>query len=344
MIQLVSDNFTRANENPLSDGGNWSIGPSAHAMQVLSDVATDTVGGFAGNQAIWTGSVVQIGGSWPADQYAEITIGSLLNSAFYDVYVRNSTTVKTGYDFELNVSGGHQILYVVVNGSQVTQYSFTSAILPGDIWRLSVTGSTLTVSRNGSVLLTQTDTNIPSGGVPGFGVEENTAGSGTATVSLFAAGANQAATPTFSPVAGSYSGPLVVTVSSSTPGGTIFYTTDGSTPTHSSSSVANGGTITLNASATIKAFVSVSDFADSTASSASYIVTAPSHYSVPDCRDYGNFPNDAVNVNGTLTYTTPSVDSRKAGPPVDSRAAGAPVACGTYPQNSRTPGTYGPGE
>ena len=67
-------------------------------------------------------------------------------------------------------------------------------------------------------------------------------------------------------------------------------------------------------------------------------------YSVPDCRNYGNFPNHSVTVNGTVTYTVPSVDSRKAGAPVDSRTAGAPVACGTYPQNSRTPGTYGPGE
>jgi hypothetical protein len=67
-------------------------------------------------------------------------------------------------------------------------------------------------------------------------------------------------------------------------------------------------------------------------------------YSVPDDRNYGNFPNDAVDVNGTETYTVPSVDSRAAGAPVDSRAAGAPVASAAYPQNSRTPGLYGPGE
>jgi hypothetical protein len=66
-------------------------------------------------------------------------------------------------------------------------------------------------------------------------------------------------------------------------------------------------------------------------------------YSVPDCRLYGNFPNHSVNVNGTLTYTVPSVDSRKAGAPVDSRTT-TPTASGTYPQNSRTPGIFGPGE
>ena len=66
-------------------------------------------------------------------------------------------------------------------------------------------------------------------------------------------------------------------------------------------------------------------------------------YSVPDCRNYSIFPNTSVNVNGTLTYTVPSVDSRKAGAPVDSRIT-KPTASGTYPQNSRTPGTFGPGE
>jgi hypothetical protein len=65
-------------------------------------------------------------------------------------------------------------------------------------------------------------------------------------------------------------------------------------------------------------------------------------YSVPDCRNYATFPNNSVSVNGTLTYTVNAQPSHSA--PVDSRAAGAPVASGTYPQNSRTPGTFGPGE
>lgn len=67
-------------------------------------------------------------------------------------------------------------------------------------------------------------------------------------------------------------------------------------------------------------------------------------YSVPDCRNYATFPNNSIEVNATKTYTVPSVDSRVAGAPVDSRAAGAPVPSGTYPQNSRAPGLYGPNE
>lgn len=68
----------------------------------------------------------------------------------------------------------------------------------------------------------------------------------------------------------------------------------------------------------------------------------PNPYSVPDCRNYGNFPNSAENINATKMYTI-QTESRAAGEPADCRVS-KPVPCGTYPQNSRTPGTYGPGE
>ena len=39
------------------------------------------------------------------------------------------------------------------------------------------------------------------------------------------------ATPAISPAAGSYGSPLTVTISDTTPGATIYYTTNGTTPT-----------------------------------------------------------------------------------------------------------------
>jgi hypothetical protein len=66
-------------------------------------------------------------------------------------------------------------------------------------------------------------------------------------------------------------------------------------------------------------------------------------YSVKDCRNYSKFPNASRDVNGATTYDV-QTSSNSVEPSKDSRTAGKPVPCNTYPQNSRTPGTFGPGE
>jgi hypothetical protein len=62
-------------------------------------------------------------------------------------------------------------------------------------------------------------------------------------------------------------------------------------------------------------------------------------WSQPDCRQavagFGPGPNAFRAENGTDIYDV-QVSDNPAVPGADSRAAGAPVACGTYPQNSRT--------
>ena len=73
-------------------------------------------------------------------------------------------------------------------------------------------------------------------------------------------------------------------------------------------------------------------------------VAPPSYYSQPDCRNYAAFPNSSRNLYNTLIYDV-QTSSNSAVPGVDSRAAGAPVdSRANKPTNSRTPGTYGPGE
>ncbi len=79
-----------------------------------------------------------------------------------------------------------------------------------------------------------------------------------------------AATPVFSPVAGTYSSTQSVTITDSTPGATIHYTTNGSNPTTSSTRYT--GAITVSATETIKAIATASGYSQSSVATAAYTI------------------------------------------------------------------------
>jgi hypothetical protein len=80
------------------------------------------------------------------------------------------------------------------------------------------------------------------------------------------------ATPTFSPGGGTYTSSMTVTISDSTSGATIYYTTDGSTPT--TSSAVYSGPISINRTATVKAMAAASGMANSNIASDTYTLQA----------------------------------------------------------------------
>jgi glucosylceramidase len=85
-----------------------------------------------------------------------------------------------------------------------------------------------------------------------------------------------AATPAFFPVPGSYSQTTAgqtVTLTDGTSGATIYCTTDGSTPTTSSTQYTNP--ITITATATIEAIATASGFSSSAVASGTYTLTPP---------------------------------------------------------------------
>jgi hypothetical protein len=82
--------------------------------------------------------------------------------------------------------------------------------------------------------------------------------------------AQTAATPTFSPTAGTYTSPQSVTISDATPGATFYYTTDGSTPTTASTKYATP--VSVASSATLKAIAVATGFNNSAVGSASYVI------------------------------------------------------------------------
>ena len=79
--------------------------------------------------------------------------------------------------------------------------------------------------------------------------------------------------PLFSVAAGSYSSSQTVVISDSTQGATIYYTTDGTTPTTNSTVYA--GPISVSSSETIKAIATATGYATSAVTTASYTIDIP---------------------------------------------------------------------
>src|SRR5204863_1834346 len=101
-----------------------------------------------------------------------------------------------------------------------------------------------------------------------FGFSQSAVGTAAYTINL-----PQAATPTFSPAGGTYASAQSVTISDSTSGATIHYTTNGSTPT--ASSTVYSAPVSVSSSQTIKAIATASGFSQSAVGTAAYTINLP---------------------------------------------------------------------
>jgi hypothetical protein len=161
-MQIASDNFQRANENPLSDGGNWSIAPGANAEKIVSNAVEPTIAN-AYCISYWNAL------SWPNNQYSEITIGSFTGAGYMGPAVRIETggTQVNQYWGQLEYESNSTLLPRLVldnNGSAINL--IVGNIIPfstGDVWRLSVMGTTLTLYQNAIQILTAMDSTFSSG-------------------------------------------------------------------------------------------------------------------------------------------------------------------------------------
>lgn len=113
-----------------------------------------------------------------------------------------------------------------------------------------------------SVLATQTINAIAAAS----GYNNSAAADATYTITLPAASA-----PQFSPAAGSYVSAQTVTLSDTTTGATIYYTTDGSAPTTNSTKYT--APITVAYGTTINAIAMAAGYTSSTVASSAYVIT-----------------------------------------------------------------------
>ena len=128
--------------------------------------------------------------------------------------------------------------------------------------------------------------------------------------------ATTTATPTFSLTAGTYTGAQTVTILDSTSGSTIYYTTNGATPTTSSSKYT--GSITVSATESLKAIATTTGDTNSAVVTAAYTIVTPTPTFSPVAGSYGGAQtvtisdsNSAATIYYTKNGTTPTTSSTK---------------------------------
>jgi hypothetical protein len=121
----------------------------------------------------------------------------------------------------------------------------------------------------------------------------------------------QAGLPAITPASGTYDGPLSVTMTPGTAGGSIRYTSDGTPPATSATALTYTSPVVLTASATIQAVTVISGWSTSATASATYqLRAAPVTFTPP-----GGSSADTISValaspspGAVITYTTDGSD------------------------------------
>ena len=184
--------------------------------------------------------------------------------------------VYVGAESQLSVFG-------LLNGQQVAAAPVvtpSSESFNGNTANLTVT---MTNATPGAIIYYTTDGSTPTTNSTAYTVPISLSASATIQALASAPGylqsavttetyvnTSQVATPVFTPGGGTYTQPVLVTIGEATSGATIYYTTDGSTPT--TSSTVYTAPLTIGASETLNAIAVLGGFANSQTASANYVL------------------------------------------------------------------------
>ncbi len=119
------------------------------------------------------------------------------------------------------------------------------------------------------------------------------------------------ATPTFSPVGGTYTSAQDVTVTCTTAGATIYYTTNGLDPTTSDAVIASGSVFPVSQSLTLKAKAFKTDSVPSSVATAVYQLSVATPVFAPDAAVYATGQTVKITcttAGATIRITTNGVD------------------------------------
>jgi hypothetical protein len=179
LSQVYSLDFTlQPNQNPLSDGGNWTVLQNS-PLQILSAACTVVAGPGSGCESL-TGTALN------PDQAVEFTVGAIHSSEDITAYIRSSIGLNQGQGFRLLLgSNGHYSVLdaqanqlaggtIIISGSSGTPSS-------GDVWRLEAIGTTVNLYKNASLLGTAISSSLVVSTQAVLQIDSSTPGNTTIT-------------------------------------------------------------------------------------------------------------------------------------------------------------------
>jgi hypothetical protein len=317
---------------PISVGTNMTINAIATATGfVQSAVATGT---YVINGPAATPTFSPVPGAYPGSQsvmISDTTPGAVIHytndgttptaaSPTYSmaISVAQNTTIKAiasaaGYDDSTMATGAYTIAaatptFSPAAGTYSSSQSVTlSDTTTGAVIHYTIDGSTPTAASptySTAISVTQNTT------IRAIAIAPNYDNSAVATAVYVIS----AATPTFSPAAGAYPSAQNVTISDTTTGAVIHYTTDGSTPTAASPTYSTAISVTQNT--TIKAIAISTSYGNSSVGSAAYTIAAATPTFSPAPGAYASAQNVTLSdtttgavIHYTTDNTTPTASS-----------------------------------
>ena len=126
-------------------------------------------------------------------------------------------------------------------------------------------------------------------------------GGGGSTAAVPGSALPAAATPTFSPSPGTYTSAQTVTISDATSGASIYFTTNGTTPTTASTPYT--GPITVSSSETLQAIATASGYSTSAVASATYTISSSTVSLSPTSLTFSIEPIDVTSSAQSVTLS-----------------------------------------
>jgi hypothetical protein len=283
--------FTMAQTKNDNNGG-YFVYPASHAAGILWGVSNvmgmrirlkasfDISGYSAVNQIILTAMkqygmiLADNGGNFffqgvPDPRYDDDDMMNLDAIASSNFEVVQATPEFPGYDSATAPTGPSPVINSftasttsIITGTPVT---FTYSVSGDSYDFIDMVGPVTAGSGSVTIYPTATQTYTLN--------STNAYGRTTSTPLMATMFGSATASPAFSPTAGTYTSVQTVTLSETTPGATIYYTTNNAAPTTSSTKYT--GALTVSSSETIQAIAVASGSATSAASSAIYTINLP---------------------------------------------------------------------